>query len=146
MEKKSPYLSAILFCQQILKAEGEEKGRLTSLMNIFDNMIVSTNAPGSTRISIPVECYLFTKLADEEPRKDYQLVIEVFAPSDKKLLQITGNLQNESVSEAGHIGDIMQPLRFKSDEDGDHLVTIRFQDQIIGQRKLRISREFTPGP
>lgn len=144
MEKKSPYLSAILFCQQILKAEGEDN--LTSLMNIFDNMIVSTNAPDSTKISIPVECYLFTKLADEEPRKDYQLVIEVFTPSDKKLLQITGNLQNESVSEAGHIGDILQPLRFKSDEDGDHLVTIKFQDQIIGQRKLHISRKFTPDP
>ena len=146
MGKKPPYLSAILLCQQILKAEGEGKDKLTSLMNIFDNMVVSTNAPDSAKISIPVECYLFTKLADEEPRQDYQLVIEIFTPSEKKLLQITGNLRNESVSKAGHIGDILQPLRFKTDEDGDHLVTIKFQDQIIGQRVLHISREFTSNP
>ena len=144
MTKDSPYLSNILFCQQILKTEGEDK--LTSLMNIFDNMVVSTNAPDSAKISIPVECYLFTKLSDESPRGNYQLIIEIFAPSEKKLLQITGNLRNDGISKAGHIGDILQPLRFKTDEDGDHLVIIKFQDQILGQGTLQISREFTPNP
>ncbi len=146
MKENSPYLSNILFCQQILKTEGEGKDKLTSLMNIFDNLVISTNAPDSAKISIPVECYLFTKLVDESPRENYQLVIEILAPSRKKLLQITGDLRNENISKAGHIGDILQPLCFKTDEDGDHLVVIRFQDQIIGQETLQISREFTPDP
>lgn len=144
MAQESVYLSAILLCQQILKSEGKEK--LVSLINIFDNLVVSTNAPVSATIQIPIECYLFAKLADKKPRGNYELVIEIFSPSGKKLVQITGNLQNKNISKAGSIGDILQPLHFTTDEDGDHLITIKIQDQIIGERKLYVSREFTTKP
>ena len=144
MAQESVYLSAILLCQQILKSEGKEK--LVSLINIFDNLVVSTNAPVSTTIQFPIECYLFTKLADKKPRGNYELVIEIFSPSGKKLVQITGTLQNKNISKAGSIGDILQPLHFTTDEDGDHLIIIKIQDQIIGERTLYVSREFTTKP
>ena len=135
MEQESIHLCPIVFCQQILQAEQEGGGdSLPSLINIFDGIINYTGT---------IEFYLFTKAtAAGELRENYEFVIEVFAPSKKRVVNVKGYLKRSKVKTDSRTGDVMQLIHFVIEEDGDYLVTVKFQDEIVGQTMLHVARNF----
>ena len=141
MEQRLIHLCPIAFCQQILKAEQQVGDSLPSLINIFDGAVLHVPLRD---FAVPFEFYLFAKAEiNEELKENYELVFEVFAPSKRKVASIKGNLERSDTKREDNTGtgDVMQYIQLTINEDGDYLVTIKFQNKVIGQGTLHIARK-----
>lgn len=141
MEQRPIHICPIVFCQEILKAEQKRGDSLPSLINIFDGVVLHVPLED---IPVPFEFHLFAKAEITEKLKEsYELVFEVFAPSGRKVKSIKGNLERSDTKRDDNTGtgDVMQYIELIIDEDGDYLVTIKFQNKVIGQAKLHFTRK-----
>ena len=146
-EKHGLQLCPIIFCQQVLRSELLHTGdSLPSLINVFDGL-VSVGDVGDVTASgaYLAEIYLFAKAeALGNIEKNYEVLIEVFTPSNKRAASLKGYAEIKHVQMGNRVGEIVQPLTFLISEDGYYLVTIKFQDEIIGTATLYIDRKFVP--
>ena len=144
-EKHGLRLCPIVFCQQVLWSELSDSGdSLPSLINVFDGIVGGIEDITASGAYL-AEIYLFAKAeALGNVEKDYEVLIEVFTPSNKKIASVKGHAEIKHIQMGNRVGDIVQPLTFLVSEDGYYLVTIKFQDEIVGTATLYIDRNFVP--
>ena len=137
MSQNSAYIPSFIFCQD---ASRSQANGAISLINTFDQLDVLIGPSDQAQPSVAIQCYLFAKLADPDPKKKYELGLEVVSPSQKKLFDLTGPFENtQPLKPDNLVIDILQPLTFNTNEEGEHLIRIKSEGQIIGQKTLVVS-------
>ena len=144
-EKHSLQLCPIVFCQQVLWSELLSSGdSLPSLINVFDGIVdgIGEITPSGAYLA---EIYLFAKAeALGNVEKNYEVLIEVSNPSNRRIASVKGHAEIKHIQMGNRVGEIVQPLTLLIFEDGYYLVTIKFQDEVIGTATLYINRNFVP--
>ena len=142
-EKPSLQLCPIVFCQQVLWSELLYSGdSLPSLINVFDG-IVGDIGDITASSAYLAEIYLFAKAeALGNVEENYEVLIEVFTPSNRRTASVKGHAKIKHIQIGNRVGEIVQLLTFLISEDGYYLVTIKFQDEVIGTATLYINRNF----
>ena len=146
-EEHGLQLCPIVFCQQVLWSELLNTGdSLPSLINVFDGLANVGDVGDITASGAYLaEIYLFAKAeALGNVEKNYEVLIEVFTPSNRRIASVKGHAEIKHIQTGNRVGEIVQPLSFLISEDGYYLVTIKFQDEVIGTATLYVNRNFIP--
>ena len=144
-EKHSLQLCPIVFCQQVLWSELLHSGdSLPSLINVFDGIVGDSGNITASGAYLAEICLFAKAEALGNVEKNYEVLIEVFTPSNKEIASVKGHAEIKHIQTGNRVGEIVQPLTFLILEDGYYLVTIKFQDEVIGTATLYINRNFAP--
>ena len=130
-----PKLSAMLFCQKALTSR--EDG-LKSAISIFTNINI-TVSEASSPLSVRIPFFLMILLANIKPSKTYSINMKLSSPSGKELLTETWDISNEENENNHNSAEITLPLDFVVTEAGEYSLTLKYEDQLIGETTLPIS-------
>ena len=130
-----PKLSAILFCQKIITSQ--EDG-LKSAINIFTNINIAVSE-ASAPLSVRIPFVLMIILANIKPSTNYLINVKLFSPSGKELLDEVCDIRSEDNKEKLNHAEITLPLNLLITEAGEHSLTFKHEDQLIGETTLPIS-------
>lgn len=116
------------------------------MINVFDGLANVGDVGDITASGACLaEIYLFAKAeALGNVEKNYEVLIEVFTPSNRRIASVKGHAEIKHIQMGNRVGEIVQPLTFLISEDGYYLVTIKFQDEVIGTATLYVNRNFIP--
>ena len=134
--KENPRATAIFFCRDLLISPGGDG--LKSAINIFANIIISM-PQGKEPVPAKLQFFLIVMLENIKTGRPYLIDIKFSSPSGKDILITKEKVETEGDVETFHHAEIVLPLDILATEEGCYLLTLNYEEQIIGTATLSIS-------
>ena len=134
VNKENPRATAILFCRDLLISQGVDG--LKSAINIFANIRIAL-PEGKEPAPVRLQFFLIVILENIKTGKAYSIDFKLSSPSGKELLADKREVKTEGAKSFNH-AEITKSLDIVATEEGEYLLTLTYQEQIIGRATLPI--------